>query len=1544
MKKVFLWIGIVLLSPVLLFIILTALLYLPPVQNWAVDKVASVASEKTGMEISVGHVSVEFPLDLGVEDFRIVQQNDSLPQVKDTIADVGRLVVDVSLLPLFKSKVVVNSLELSRTKLNTAGYVAAARVKGYLERLYLESRGIDWGKQTVDVNTAQLYNARFDVALSDTVPPDTSTEKSKWKIRFDSVVIAKTDIALSMPGDTLRIQAHLGQASARQGFIDLENELYRVGSVEWGGGSVAYDNRFEPRMQGFDYNHIALHDLNAGVDSVYFRSPVMSLNLRRFQVKEKSGLEITRLSGPVYMDSLQLRLPRLLLRTPDSDADAELVMDMNAMDAKAPGKVHLRLMASLGKHDLMRFAGGLPAAFIRRYPNHPLTIRGSVNGNMHRVDITGLDVHLPTAFRATAKGYVANAADMQRLKADVALKAETYDLGFVTALLDHQLAASYRIPSGISVQGRVKADGSRYAANLTAREGNGTVKADGYFNAAAMSYQASVDIDNLNLHHFMPNDSLYNLTAALEAKGRGTDLFSKATWAQATADVKSFRYGSWNLDNMQAKANLKDGVAHANINSRNELLDGVIDVDALMSKQRVEATIGTDLRRADLYHLRLMDHPMWAGMCAHVDVASDLKHYYKVQGLINDLTVQEDTIYHRPADVSLDVMTDRDTTWAKIYSGNLELNLKAKGGYELLIEQGMKLMDEAKAQMKEKVIDQPKLLAMLPTLNLHVLSGSNNPVADFLRAQGIRFKHLSMDMSTSPASGLNGSGRLYSLVADSTRIDTVRFAVSTADSSQIRFDGQVQNNRRNPQFVFNALFDGYVFEKGAGLNVKYYDADNRLGVSVGATAEMRDDGINFRLLPDRPLLGYKEFNLNRDNFIFMGADKKIEAKVDLIADDGTGVKLYSENQDPSMLQDLTVSLNRFDLQKITSVVPYMPRMSGMLSGDFHVVQDRQENISMSSDMSVKALTYEHSPIGNVSTEFIYMQREGDAHWVEAHLKKEESEVGVLIGTYTNKGDGYLDAKLNLNNLPMSLVNGFIPDQLFGLHGYAEGELDIKGSLKKPQVNGEVYLDSSYLASVPYGVTLRFDNDPVRIVGSNLLFENFTVYAHNDNPLNIMGNINFADLDRIYLDMRMRAQNYQLIGARENMKSVAYGKAFVNFFGRINGPLDNLYMQGKLDVLGTTDMSYILRDSPLTTDNQLDELVKFTDLGDTTQPVVNRPPLTGFKMDLTLNISKGAHIMAYLNADHSNYIDLMGGGNLRMQYNVVDNLLLNGRYTLSNGEMKYSLPVIPLKTFTIQDGSYIEFTGDPMNPRLNITAIEDTKATVTNSSGIGRSVGFKCGVIITKTLSDMGLEFTLDAPEDMTIHSELQSMGIDQRGKLAVTMLTTGMYLADGNTNAFSMNSALSSFLNSEINNITGNALRTLDLSFGMDNSTDASGNTHTNYSFKFAKRFWNNRLKISVGGKVSTGDDEQAQQNNSFFDNVGLEYRLDDTANKYVTLFYENNSYDWLDGYTQKYGAGFIWRRTLQNFRDIFNFRSESDRQMPPFAPQDSIKHSKNEK
>jgi len=907
-----------------------------------------------------------------------------------------------------------------------------------------------------------------------------------------------------------------------------------------------------------------------------------------------------------------------------------------------------------------------------------------------------------------------------------------------------------------------------------------------------------------------------------------------------------------------------------------------------------------------------------------------MKDTHYISGRLNDVYVKDDRKTYTPGDVGILLKTNPDTTYARVQSGDFILKLDAMGGYQRLLSQFTTLSDSIVGQFQNKVIDQPAIKALLPTMSLHLESKRDNPVANFLRATGTNFKELMLDLTTSPETGINGQGHLFSLNYDSIQIDTVRLSF-IQKGERLTYQGQISNNKKNPQFVFNALVDGHFHEHGALAGLRYFDEKGRMGVRIGATAEMEEEGLRLRLLPDRPTLGYKEFNLNKDNYIFLSPNQKIQAKVDLISDDETGMKIYTEHQDSTMLQDLTVSLHKIDLGELTSVIPYLPRITGKLDGDYHILQDRSEHISVASDMAVSNMTYEGAPIGNLSTELVYLQNENDTHAIEARLLLDDEEFGLLSGTYQNKGEGIIDATLDMTRMPLSLVNGFAPDQIFGLDGYAEGSMTVRGTVLHPDINGEIFVEEAHLVSIPYGIRMRFDNDPIRIIGSKLMLENFGMYAYNDEPLNMMGSIDFSDLSHIMIDLRMRARNLLLINTKQEAKSIAFGKGYVNFAARMQGPLDMLNVRGRLDVLGSTDLTYMLLDSPLSADNRLDELVQFTDFSDSTKTVITRPKPTGLNVDLTIGVSGGAHFVCNLNPEQTNYADLTGGGDLRLKYDY-EGLNLTGRYTLTSGEMKYSLPVIPLKTFNIKNGSYVEFTGDPMNPRLNITATERTKANVTDESGVGRSVAFDCGVVITKTLNDMGLQFIIEAPEDNGVNGELTAMSAEERGKIAVTMLTTGMYLADGNTNGFSMNAALSSFLQSEINNITGSALKTLDVSVGIDNTTDASGVSHTDYSFKFAKRFFDNRLRIEIGGLVSSGSNAVMGQKQSFFDNVTMEYRLNQNATQNLKVFYKQNVYDWLEGYTSEYGVGFVWRRKLDNFWDIFRFWHKEQQPMP-FRP-----------
>ena len=99
------------------------------------------------------------------------------------------------------------------------------------------------------------------------------------------------------------------------------------------------------------------------------------------------------------MDSTQnnIQIPAMHVKTLDSDLFTEVDMDYNAFDEQNPGDMKIRMNGQIGKQDVVCFVGDLPQKFIERYPNHPISIKGSVDGNINSLQFTGLDVTLPSA-------------------------------------------------------------------------------------------------------------------------------------------------------------------------------------------------------------------------------------------------------------------------------------------------------------------------------------------------------------------------------------------------------------------------------------------------------------------------------------------------------------------------------------------------------------------------------------------------------------------------------------------------------------------------------------------------------------------------------------------------------------------------------------------------------------------------------------------------------------------------------------------------------------------------------------------------------------------------------------------------------------------------------------------------------------------------------------------------------------------------------------------------------------------------------------------
>jgi hypothetical protein len=287
------------------------------------------------------------------------------------------------------------------------------------------------------------------------------------------------------------------------------------------------------------------------------------------------------------------------------------------------------------------------------------------------------------------------------------------------------------------------------------------------------------------------------------------------------------------------------------------------------------------------------------------------------------------------------------------------------------------------------------------------------------------------------------------------------------------------------------------------------------------------------------------------------------------------------------------------------------------------------------------------------------------------------------------------------------------------------------------------------------------------------------------------------------------------------------------------------------------------------------------------------------------------------------VELEGGGDLSFHYTKQEDLFLTGRYTLSDGLVKYNMPVIANKALKIKENSYIEWNGDPMDPYLNLKATERIRSSVVTGGQTPHIVNFDAGIEVKQRMADLSLQFTLEAPDDATVQNQLVAMGAEERSKQAVSLLLTGMYLADDGTGKkkIDMGTALNSFLQSEINNITGSLLKEVDFNFSMDSYDGTEAGRRTDYAFRFSKRFYNERINVILGGLVSTG--AIPEQNNTFINDASVEYRLDAGGSRYAKLFYNRQYESLLEGEITKYGAGIVFRRKVRHLYDLFLFRKK---------------------
>ena len=167
--------------------------------------------------------------------------------------------------------------------------------------------------ETAVLNELTLKDANLKLCLADTTAQDTTqSAPTFWKFKLEKIDLANVDFQMDMPLDSMNLGLKVGNASLRDGLVDLHKAAYSAKEFKLLQSGLYYNSGNTPP------SHIAVTDINLQMDSLYYQGNNIRALLHQFELKERSGLEIKSTEGQLQADEKAIRVPSLQIKTAKS--------------------------------------------------------------------------------------------------------------------------------------------------------------------------------------------------------------------------------------------------------------------------------------------------------------------------------------------------------------------------------------------------------------------------------------------------------------------------------------------------------------------------------------------------------------------------------------------------------------------------------------------------------------------------------------------------------------------------------------------------------------------------------------------------------------------------------------------------------------------------------------------------------------------------------------------------------------------------------------------------------------------------------------------------------------------------------------------------------------------------------------------------------------------------------------------------------------------------------------------------------------------------
>lgn len=1556
------------MAVVLLALGVVLLLYSPWAQNKLREKALEALNNKPGVSVKFDGFRLKFPINLNLNGLSYVQDGD-------TLVKADTLVANVKLMPLLKSKVEITDAKLigGYYQLGTPDSAMWMRISA--GEVDIRPATITLSPMDISLEDGMLKDAVVDMVLN----PDTTTTPSDTAavqdmvIRLKHIGLENLTYRMKMLPTIDSIGLNINSGDLSNGKIDLKaqtldlasfvgtrlNAAYiapdsatiaatpvvpvsedttatkpwtiKIDTINFVNSKALYTTQGVTPLPGLDFAYIQADSMDLTVHNFFNQATTLTLPLQ-MHATERCGVTLDA-SGTFRLDETAMYFEKFKVLTASTSLEADGLMGMGDLltDPTLPLKLKASGFCSIS--DLKKMFPGYMPYLLLLPANGKADLNLDLQGTTSRLNVSDLMLALNGCIRLHAKGTIDNAFSTNDIGGDLALQGNIYNINnIVKSFLE---PGSTIIIPPMTLGGNVHLHGPAMAGNLNAYTLGGKLALDAKYNSNTEGYALDIKADQFPVNAFMPDMGVGKASFTLNAHGNSFDILKHSTKLNAKANIHSLVYEGYDYRDVKLDATILNGKTDINASIDNAAAKVFINAEGTLADDMYHLTANIDGQDIDLHALNLSETPMYMSTSLDLDGSYNSK--------TNDITaiINMPEFYYKGTDAMEFTLTDifahfntsDSLTDLTIHNHDLVANASIPMGLMKISTKVDTLMAVIDKQMKNKQIAVDTIQQSMPQFSIDLIAGEDNMINDILSAQKMKLKHLSLFAANDSTLHLNST--INKLFTGSMMLDTINFDLKQM-GNRLRMLGELNNMPGNLDDFAHVSLDGILNNNNVSMRITQENAQGKTGFDIGAIAIYADSTISSRLFPLNPVIGYKKWTVNLDNYIIYNLEtKKIDANLKMKGSDSS-LQLYTVNQ-PTMPTDSINGVNNNVVLKISDVHladwitfnPFAPPISGDLSADINLNWNGGNDINGKGNVALTNFLYNNEKVASLVANLdVATNIEGTVR-ATADLMVDGERTMTLAGNLNDKNsDSPFNLDFSVIHFPLSTVNPFLPADMARLKGTLNGNMMITGSSENSIFNGEIYFEDAAINLPMTAVSYPFSDVKIPIKDNIITFNDFSIKGVHGNPLALNGVVDITDLAAPKYDLTMKARNMMLVNSNKPAKgALVYGKAYIDLDAAAKGNLNFMNLDASLTLLAGTNVNYILTEATNEiADVSNSDMVKFVNLTDTAavlQADSIAPEGMLMNIDAKLTIQTGTTITVDLPTSTRDKVQIQANGTVTYTQSPLDTEgRLVGRINLNNGFGRYSVPLIGEKKFDLVQGSYISFDGNIMNPTLNIQASDPVKINVTQDKN-SRMVNFDILLSVTGTLDHMDVAFNLSTDDDLSIANELQSMSAEQRANTAMNMLLYNMYTGGGTSSSASAGltaNPLFSFLESQLNNWAANNIKGVDLQFGIDQynqTTNGSTSTAMTYSYQVSKTLFNDRFKIVVGGNYTNDNNADENIAENLINDISFEYFLNPQQTMILKLFRHMGYESILEGEVTQTGVGFVYRRKLDRLVNI---------------------------